>query len=63
MSLRTIKDPKTFRGKIVVKLTPLVPNANFALNLEKGIFNATALKINEECISQCVCVFESNNLD
>ena len=41
MSLRTIKDPKTFRGKIVVKLTPLVPNANFALNLEKGIFNAT----------------------
>ena len=41
MSLRTIKDPKTFRGNIVVKLTPLVPNANFALNLEKGIFNAT----------------------
>ena len=41
MSLRTIKDPKAFRGNIVVKLTPLVPNANFALNLEKGIFNAT----------------------
>jgi transcription elongation factor S-II len=41
MSLRTIKDPKSFRGNIVGKLTPLVPTANFALNLEKGIFNAT----------------------
>ena len=41
MSLHTIKDPKSFRGNIVEKLTQLVPTANFALNLEKGIFNAT----------------------
>jgi len=41
MSLRTINDPKSFRGNIVEKLTSIVPTYNFALNLEKGIFNAT----------------------
>ena len=41
MSLRAIKEPNSFRGNIVKKLTPLVPTENFALNLEKGIFNAT----------------------
>lgn len=41
MSLHTIKDPQSFRENIVKKLTPMVPTTNFALNLEKGIFNST----------------------
>lgn len=41
MPSRTIKEPKTFRANIVKKLKSRVPTENFALNLEKGIFNAS----------------------
>lgn len=41
MPSRSIKEPKTFRANIVTKLKGKVPTENFALNLEKGIFNAS----------------------